>query len=289
MGFAVFWVMQFHMSWIYLSALFGLSLFLQWKQNHAALPKAMGAFFLGALPSAAFILPTLMKYSLVGDPNGRHMTAFFNFGNFKGFFTILARWLSLASYEMPFFLDPPGSKGFTDWGSASGPDLDFLKHLGPSTHARLQFLLGSPFTLIPGAFLWILGLVQPLVMLGMWFSAKHPLKDWKVMRFLALAGFLMVYVSFWFTVKWPLSHIYCDGFFPLVFLFSLYCWSRLAFSKGWRTFAKIYLAAAFIFQAAYAWRIHSVYSLYSNRAKITQALKEKNYRLLGERRPNSYY
>ena len=100
---------QFHMSWIYLGAFFGLSLIFQWKEKPASVPPALLFFLLGDLPMAALILPTLIKYG--GIPSGNNSesyTTLFCFENFKQGLTILARWLSLASYEMPFFPRHPG-------------------------------------------------------------------------------------------------------------------------------------------------------------------------------------
>ncbi len=295
MGFAFLWQAQFHMSWIYLGAFFGLSLIFQWKEKPASVPPALLFFLLGSLPMAALILPTLIKYG--GIPSGNNSesyTTLFCFENFKQGLTILARWLSLASYEMPFFLDTPGVHGFDNWGSASGPHWAGWAWLpsfqpGHSTHARLEFLMGSPFLLYPGIFLWIAGLFQALGLLVMGFIPKHESKDWNLVRGLALLTFVMVWASFWFTYKWPLSHIYYDATFPLVFLYSLYCWNTLAASKAWRVFGVVFLMAAIVFQTAYAYRIYPVYSIYMDRDKIVRAIHEKNYHWVGERRPSGYY
>ena len=287
MGFGLFWVMQFHMSWIYLAAFGGLSFILQLKNGVCPLWKAAGAFLLGAIPPGSLILPTLFRYGFSVENAGNKFFMNFNPENFRQFFTILARYFSFASFEMPSFLEPPGSVGFENWGSAMGPDHPWLGFFGPHTHFRLQFLAGSILMFVPGIFLWILGLLQPLVMLVMWFFKKHKLKDWTGVRWLILFNIGIIWASFWFTMKWPLAHIYYVCF-PVIFLYSLYCWSRFS-SPGWRTFAKVYLAAAFIFQVAYAWRIYPVYSLYRDRPRIVKALQEKDYRIVGERRAGVLY
>ncbi|HET9869674.1 MAG TPA: hypothetical protein VFR02_04140, partial [bacterium] len=265
MGFALFWVMQFHMSWMYLAALMGVSLFLQARERPAALGPALGCMALGALPSFAFMAPTLLKYGIPKGHNGSGFESAFNFGNFIQFFTILARYLSLACYELPRFL-------------------------GLTTKLRFEFIRESVFTFLPGMFLWVLGLVQAVVLFVMGFRKDHPLKDWPVVRNVTFVSFLIIWASFWFTVKWPLAHIYYTCF-PLVFLYSLYGWSRFAGSKGWRLFAKVYLASAFIFQIAYAVRAggHPELTLYHDRGKVVQAIQQKDYRVMGERRENSYY
>jgi hypothetical protein len=263
MGFSIFWVMQFHMSWMYLAAFLGLSLLLQGREKPVSALRALGFAAIGALPSFAFMVPTLVKYGIPAGHNGHGFTSGFNFDNFIQFFTILARYLSLACYEMPRFL-------------------------GLTAHSRLEFLRGSWFTLIPGAFLWILGLVQAAALLVMGFMKRRELKDWNFLRALVVFNVLIVWASFWFTMKWPLAHIYYTCF-PLVFLYSLYCWSWFAAFPGWRLFAKIYLAAAFLFQIADAVRVYPQFSLYHDRAPVAQAIDQKNYHLMGERRENSYY
>ena len=295
MGFALLWHAQFHMSWVYLAAFFGLSLILQGKQKISSVFTAVLYFFLGSLPMAALILPTFIQYH--GFPHGNNSGSYatlFCWENFKQFFTILARWLSLPSFEMPFFLDTPGVPGFDNWGTASGPHWDGWSWFpsfqpGHSTHARIEFLMGSPFMFYPGIFLWIAGLLMAIALLILGFKNHHELKEWNQVRSLALFTFAIVWVSFWFTYKWPLSHIYYDAIFPMVFLYSLYCWNVLAPSKGWRIFAVVLLAAAIVFQTAYAWRIHPIYSIYKDRDKLVRAIQEKNYHIVGERRAFIYY
>jgi hypothetical protein len=294
MGFALFWVMQFHMSWIYLAAFFGLSLLLQFRDSKATALKSLGFFLLGSLPTFALIVPTLVAYGIPGGKSPGSFATFFNYDNFKAFFTILGRTLALPTFEMPSFLDPPGSPGFTTWEMASGPHWDGWAwppslQPGHSTHARIEFLMGSPFLFYPGLFLWIVGLLQAVVLLVMGFFRDKELKDWTWVRALALFNLILMWASFWFTGKWPLSHIFYDATFPVTFLFSLFVWNRLASSLFWRRFAVLTLAAAFIFQAAFAWRIYPAYSLYRDRTRFTRAIDQKNYRLLGERRPLSYY
>ena len=288
MGFGTFWVMQFHASWIYLAFFFGLSLWLQFKSDRASGARALGFFALGALPPFALIVPTLLKYGIPAEHAGGFASGFY-LKNFKLFLTILARYFSLASFEMPVWLDSPGCPGFIGWGAAAGPHWNAPSFVGPSTYTRIGFLLNSPLLLVTGLFLWIVGLAQPIAMLVIWFFKKHALKDWERVRWLVLANFMMVWVSFWFTPKEPLSHIYYNACFPMVFLYSLYCWSRLAESGKWKNFAKVYLIAAFLFQSAYAVNVVRAYSLYTNRGLLVKAIDEKNYHLVGERRPLSYY
>jgi len=108
MGFGFLWLAQFHMSWIYLTVFFGLSLLMQAKEKPSSAFSAVLFFVLGSLPMAALILPTFIQYH--GFPHGNNSgsyTTLFCLNNFKQCFPMLARWLSLSSFEMPVFLDPP--------------------------------------------------------------------------------------------------------------------------------------------------------------------------------------
>ena len=65
MGLALFWVMQFHMSWVIFIPYILLSFYFQFK---SAGRKALGSgmyFACGALLTGSFLIPTFIKYGLV--------------------------------------------------------------------------------------------------------------------------------------------------------------------------------------------------------------------------------
>jgi hypothetical protein len=72
-------------------------------------------------------------------------------------------------------------------------------------------------------------------------------------------------------------------------IYSLYCWSRLLQNKRWQTFGKIFIACGIIFHVGLAAANLRNISIYLERGKIVEAIKAKDYRLLGERRPGSRY
>ncbi len=251
MGFSLFWIMQFHFSYVYLVplALFSLA-FQMFKEKEWSAPVF---FSLGSLPMLALIVPTYLKFGLARGNVAGGFAVPFNWANVKEFWTILARYLSLVSFEVPRFI-------------------------GENTKTRIHFLTEEhPFLLVPGALLWVTGLIQPFLLaafwfrelrlrfrwlfwavflglgimlvfsdpgdaaktlfltfgimaitlaLGLWISHYQPEKtgpQWKELNLLFSIVFAMVYGSFWFTVKMPLSHIYFL-FFPLLMTYSCYCW-----------------------------------------------------------------
>jgi hypothetical protein len=115
-----------------------------------------------------------------------------------------------------------------------------------------------------------------------------PGTHWKELNWLMAGVFGMVYVSFWFTIKQPLSHIYFV-FFPLLMTYSCYCWMRFKDKKIWVIAAKGFVILGVVFQFGYAIAVASNDSIYPKRDVIGKAIQEKDYHVFGERRPGSLY
>jgi hypothetical protein len=299
MGFSLFWIMQFHFSYVYFIPLAAFSLFHQmltaYRNTYSAAetsisPKTakkenvekilnhsikrpffswrLGAkpffyFFLGSLPMLALMVPTFIKYGLMRTNVVSGFIVPFNWENVTQGLTLLARFLSLVCFELPRFL-------------------------GDHTNTRISFLTSHPFLTLPGVILWMTGLLQPIVLLAFWFKKKHPTPGWKEIKWFLLLVFLLVWVSFWFTSKNPVSHIYMC-FYPWLMLYSCYCWSLFAGNPKWKLAVKVFLVMGLYFQLGYTMAVSPEYSIYTQRAAMAKALHEKNYHLFGERRPNSLY
>lgn len=326
MGLSLCWIMQFHFSYVYLILLAFLSLILQTLQ--AKRPAAFLYFALGCLPTFAFIIPTYLQYGLSRNNVSSGFVVPFNWSNVREFWTILARFLSLVCFELPRFI-------------------------GVGTQTRLDFLKEHYLIFIPGAILWIIGLVQPFILFFIWcqrlfkslkwvfpvvfltlflisgFNGPdqvfHPLTadlgrvlhalwvsllaagliqlaaywisllpqtslgpHWKELNWLMAVVFVMVYASFWFTIKQPLSHIYFV-FFPLLMTYSCYCWMRFKDKKIWVLAAKGFVILGVVFQFGYAIAVAPNDSIYPKRDVIGKAIQEKDYHVFGERRPGSLY
>ncbi len=259
MGFSIGWMMQFHTSYVYLVPLTLFSIGWQWKECKFS---ALGYVALGALPMLALILPTYIQYGFGSGADAAGFAVPFNFDNAKEFFTILGRYLSLVCLEMPRFIDT-------------------------STKTRIAFLMVHWWLLVPGFILFGVGIVQAIDLLVRWFTKPNPRSDWKPLKYIALAGFLLVYVSFLFTVKKPLAHIYFV-FFPLLMIYACDCWVVYADQKLMKTLAKIVLVLCVYFQMGYALAVMKTNSLYQQRDTIVKAIQEKNYTLLGERYNRKY-
>jgi lipoprotein signal peptidase len=92
-------------------------------------------------------------------------------------------------------------------------------------------------------------------------------------------------VSFAFSVKSPSSHTFYVTL-PVVMIYSFYVWQALLARRIIRRLAVALLIAGAVTHFAIAKDRVFERSLYANRPLVVQAIKEKNYRLLGERRPD---
>jgi hypothetical protein len=263
MGFALCWVMQFHLSWVILVPFLLASLFFQYREQRAAVVRSAVWLAGGAALTGSFVIPTYLKYGFSGGSGGTGEVVRFNGENLLGQWNvaegILGRFLSLASYEMARFL-------------------------GDNTQARLEFMKHNwwliPFIL----FLGIIGILQPIAMIILWFKKGHSRSDWKAIKYLTLATVVLLYLSFAFSMKAPLSHTLYVAF-PVAMLYSLYCWNEFLSKSGrWQTFAALFLISGIIFSAGLAYDNFQHRSLYLDRNVPKAAIERKDYRILGSRR-----
>lgn len=262
MGFGLFWDMQFHFSWILLPP-FVLVAF--WARRREGLKDSLRSgtgFFLGLLPIALLILPTFLKCGWLHGTGAMGTAMFFCPDNFFSFFTIFFRYFFLACFELPRFV-------------------------GQHNPQRWAFFNNALWLCPPGFYLFLMSGVQFLVlMVGGW---KFWKRGEKQPFYLAFGTLLLVYVSFWFTYKEPLAHIYYV-LIPVVILYSFYVYRDLAGKTLWRNLALLCVLASFWLWGGYVvqqWK--APLSLYSNREKAAQALGQKNFHILGERRLQALY
>ncbi len=263
MGFSIFWNMQFYLSWVLFVALSFSSFCLQWRAKKNSF--FIIYFILGSLPTLSTVLPTFIQYGFQksGDPSG--FMSSFRLDHFANFFTILARFFSFSSFEMPRFL-------------------------GEHTPQRIAFLLKAPWLLLPAVFLLIMGWLQVLAQLVLWFKKEHPQKDWKVIKTMTLGVVLLVWISFWFTFRSPDAHRFYSVF-PFAMIYFFYCWDLLPKTSKWIIFSKVFIAIAVFFQIFYAIQngVEGSSSYARDKDNIQKAIMAKDYTLLAQRRPYSLY
>jgi hypothetical protein len=257
MGFSMLWIFQLHMSWILLLPFIGFAFLTVRKNTFNKILLFAVAFLIGCFFSGILVIPTFIKYGLASGSGDTASNIVFNIYNIKEFFTVLARLLSFGSFELARLM-----------GNNTITRLDYLS----------EYIWLSPFIIFAG----IVGVAQVAWMIISWFL-KKPFAEWKAIKYFILAAFLITWLSFFFSVKGPSSHTFYL-MFPVVMIYSFYCWQPL-FKKRWiRILAAAFLISATIFQITLMDHNYQNKSMYINREKPANAILQKNFHLLGERR-----
>jgi len=262
MGFAFSGWIQLHRNFVLLAPFFLITFLSQLKNSRKL--AGFWYFLLGALPLSLLLIPTLLQQNFHLSRDVHSYSYTFNWHNLKLFFTTLVQFFAMASFEIPRFI-------------------------GMHTHERLLYLADNIF-LWPGFFLWYFSFAQVLILIGLHFVRKSPHKDWKGIVRLSAGTFLWVFFVLLFTMKNPNVNTFYE-MIPIPLLYSLYVWERWWNQRWGRICLKVFLAAAIIFQIGYVFaRVplkESLYLMYHD--QLTAAVDQKNYHLLGERRPGALY
>jgi hypothetical protein len=262
-GFALFWVMQLHMSWVVLVPYALAALAFQFRGGLRRGFGALAWFAAGAAPTASLLLPTYLKYGLAAGSGGTAGAVRPSAENVTALWGILTRTLSFASFEVARFV-------------------------GGHTRERVAFLREEPWLAPLALFLFAVGVAQVGALIVCWFQSRGGQTGWRAVKYLALANVLLLYACFLFSIKPPQSnHLYVT--LPLPVLYAFYCWERLLARPRWRAFAKVVVACGIIFHAGLAAHNFSRISIYVDRRAAQSAIDSKDYRILGERRPGSLY
>jgi len=267
MGAALCWSMQLHMSWVILVPFVIASFYFQLRNKGKGAFASLGWFFFGAILTGSLLLPTFLKYGLTAGSGGTAETIGFNAANLLNIFNltegILARFLSFASFEVARFL-------------------------GGNSIKRMAFVRAELWVIPFLVFLLAVGILQPASMIALWFKQAHPQRDWRAIKYLTLFTVLLLYGFFIFASKPPSSHTFYITF-PIAMIYSLYCWNYFLSKRRWQTFAKVFLACGIVFSIGLAaYRFYRV-SLYVDRGRPLGAIVQRDYHILGERRPGARY
>jgi hypothetical protein len=256
-GFGLLWVYQLHLSFAlmvpFVLIVFGYGV----KQDWRAALRGAAWFAVGALVAGLTLIPTLLQFGVASATDAGSNVRFVPVRLLR-LPDLVARFLSLGSFELPRFL-------------------------GPTNADRLRFLTtylwAAPFAMFAG----LCGLIQPVILLVELFRKWKDPPEWGV-KGVMVGLILMMWVVFAFSVKGPSSHaIYVT--FPVVMIYSCSAWARLMKHRAARIVAAALLVSGLVTHAAIAVDGYTRKSFYSNRALVVRAIQEKNDRLLGERRP----
>lgn len=267
MGLSLFWVMQLHMSWVVMLPYVLASFYFQYRKQGKNVVFSFAWFIVGSALTGSLLLPTFFKYGWTGGLGGTDLTAALNINNLRKIFSptegILARFLSFSSFEIARFM-------------------------GGNSANRLLFIKQQPWLIPFIVFLGVVGILQPMAMLVLWFSKTHTQKDWQAIKYLTLFTVLLLYVSFLFSIKSPSSHTFYVVL-PVAMIYSFYCWSNFLKRPKWQRFSKIFLACGIIFHIGLAINNFFHVSLYVDRSVPGSAIELRDSHILGERRPGARY
>ena len=260
--------MQLHLSWVLLMPFIAYNFFQQLIHNqHKVLYNTLWVITGFVIP-LAMIAPTFIEYGLYGT-GGTEKNIIFNISNFKNIFIILARFLSFAAFEVPYVL-------------------------GPDTASRVAVVKNhiwmAPFTI----FLLPAGIIQVLYYIYSFFTYLKKINNskeesasqtdqWKKIIILTLSSFLLIFSSFFFSVKGPASHTFYI-MLPIAMFYAFHTYSLLVKKTFFKKLALLYFICGFIFHAGLILDNFNTRSIYKDRQKVQKAIDEKNYKILGIRR-----
>jgi len=256
-GFSICCIMQIHLSWVLLFPFAVLAFLYTLKNDRKKFLQYLLYFLLGAAIGISTLIPTLVH----PDSSGAGKVAsniVFKADNILNAPAILTKYLSFAAFEINYMM-------------------------GANTKERLEIVYHhwwmAPFT----AYLYILGFAQ-VALFVITFFIKNDDDSWKKIKWTLLGSYLLLFISFFFSIKSPSSHAFII-LFPIPFIYSFYCY-RWLFSKHkiWSKFFAIALFSGIIFHIAMGLESYHTKSLYLNREKAQQAIEQKDYKILGIRR-----
>lgn len=251
-------IMQLHMSWVLLVPLTGLVFLSKLKTN---IKQQIGQFlfymfglFLGALT----LIPTFfVKYEHSATEN-----IVFNIDNWSNLPIITLRFFSFASNEIAYVL-------------------------GGSTEERLTIVYDqiwmSPAVLV----LLIMGFLQVGLYVFQLFNKKVT-PEFRKIKILVILVLLLLYASFFFSIKGPSSHtFYILLPLALFYAFHSYDWLIKNFKYA-LTVLKVMIVAGVLFHIGLGLYNYKNHSLYKDRDKVVNALEQMDYKVLGNRRADNW-
>jgi hypothetical protein len=259
MGFALLWVLQVHMSWVLLPPFLLLALLARLREGGRATLAASAATLGGAALSGSLLVPTLASYGLSAGGGSLQSNLQVHWVEPWTLVTVLARFLSFASFEVNRFL-------------------------GLDTARRLALLAEHPGLVPLAIVVGGAGIVQPLALVWLFFKRGSPHPEWAAIRALALGTVVLVYLSYSFSSVEPRAHAFYVVW-PVAMIYSFYAWSLLAARRLFLRSAVVLLVAGVLYHGALALARAPERSLYKNRGVVATAIVSRTPGELAWRRP----
>ena len=255
LGFALFWVMQLHLSWVLMVPFIAGAFVFEYTREKSIKTEFL-YFVIGALVSASTLIPFWMEFGM-GEYGGTEQNIRLNLENILKLPNIAARVISYSCGETVHFI-----------GSNHEERLAFLK-----TH-----LWAAAFVVV----FTLLGLLQ-FVWQTISLFQKRSLPEWPKVKMLFIAGIALVYLAYLFSDQPPKPHaMYL--MLPLSLWYSLYCFQHWFRSRIFNIIAIVFVVSGIIFQVALACKNSVKYGLKLKREQVIRAMERKDYTYLGLRR-----
>jgi hypothetical protein len=260
LGFAIFWIMQLHMSWVLLGPFTAAAFYylLRTKNIRRILWRSV-SFLFGCLTTAILLIPTLATYG-ISSGKGKSVSAMAEFHpeHILEFFKLLGMYFGYASFDQNRF-----------------------RTFNAADSGRFQELY--PWALPFMAIILVTGLLQAIWFLICFFrkSGSDPMR--RHVANITIAGFLIFFFSSLFSLIVPPSHA-AVLFFPLIVIYALYALREPMKNKWVRVWLYTAFVSAVIFDIANGLDRYQTISMYKNREAIVKALQQDDYRLVGLRR-----
>jgi len=280
MGFGLLWMMQIHMSWVVLPPFVlaaAIGLLRTDSGNRFPLGQAAAGFLAGAALPACLLVPTLLKYGV--DSIGLTGATTLQPQSPMALLTTSARVLSFSSFEI-------------------------LRFLGLTRADRILTLWREPWVVPFALVVLVAGLAQPLWIVVTSFRRaptgkptpgvgfRDAAADWRNVRILVAATVLLVYASYFLSIREQQAHAFYVVF-PVSAFFALSCWELAARAardrrRGWEKISAIVLLSNVVVHGGLAVDRLQRQSLYANRGLAAAAIADRNDRYLGDRRDTIY-
>lgn len=255
MGLCFTCTMQLHLSFVLMAPILVLSLvvgFNSIKKSLKNLIFLLSGLFIGGLT----IIPTLL---LSSSPSSATSNVHLNLSNIKNVITILIRYLSLVSFQIPHVL-------------------------GENSKVRFEVIKSYPWIAPFALILLVIGFLQIAFFLYGFANFKN--KAWDKFKLFNLILYIILFMSFFFSVKGPSSHTFYI-LLPIPLLFSLYCYDYV-WNLSHRVQKGFYLLliSNLIFHVGLGLYNFNHKSLYMDRPRVQNAINKRDYKIVGPRRPD---
>lgn len=273
MGFALVCVQQLHLSWPLFLPFMGVALIFAWRARWP-LGGIAGGLLVGVAMPALLILPTALEYGPTAIIEALHNNSRnVNTVNIAAFPSIVARVTSLAAYELGGFL-------------------------GGNAAERWQTLRAVPWTIPFAAVLGVLGILQPLLLLGGLYGPvawRRQLERMprRAIGFLLAGTLLLAVAAFAFTTRPPLTrNLYLLA--PVVWIAGYAVFGSLVNSPRRRAVVGGLFASSVILHIGVALYHFDAFPFrtvpWSETFHVVEkAIDMRDYHVLGERRAASRY